>query len=146
MAADQSIEELDAETAALQARLAEIRKKKGIKEPVAQSRKAGVRGRKPVRDGDTLRAIQDDRSIKNQTRIMLAGYQGKTIIQRIEIQMDKRRRAIEKHITAHGVVDGDETRAVLKGRYEGLAAALVLLRNSSLEEEFKRSNERLDIS
>ncbi|QGJ90118.1 hypothetical protein HWC80_gp094 [Mycobacterium phage Indlulamithi] len=65
---------------------------------------------------------------------------GRTLINRIEAQMDKRRKAMENHYVATGQQD-----TINRGRYEGLAAALAILRSSSVAVEYERSNERLGI-
>lgn len=72
------------------------------------------------------------------------GYAGKSIIERIEIQMDKRRKAMEKILVGTG--NPLEAQYLTeRGRYEGLAAALALLRSSTVAVEISRSNERLGI-
>jgi hypothetical protein len=73
------------------------------------------------------------------------GAQGRTIIERIEQQMDRRRKVIENHIIQHGIRSQDCVLEKERGRYEGFGAAISLLRSSSLSEEIKRSNERLGI-
>lgn len=76
---------------------------------------------------------------------------GRTLIQRIEAQMDKRRKVMEQIFVEVGTVEFDGVQFMPKehtlnqGRYEGLAAALALLRSSSVPEEVSRSNERLGI-
>jgi hypothetical protein len=80
-----------------------------------------------------------------------SGYAGRTLIQRIEIQMDKRRNKMEAFILEKGwhPIETDvfaaSEYAINKGRYEGLAAALAIMRSSSVAEEVLRSNERLGI-
>lgn len=72
------------------------------------------------------------------------GYGGKTLIQRIEKQMDKQR---EKEIFA-GVSEPDISdlrKGVLLGRIDGMAGALAILRSSSIKEEMQRSNDRLGL-
>lgn len=69
------------------------------------------------------------------------GYTGRTLIHRIEIQMDKRRKAMEDNFVSTGEPD-----IINKGRYEGFAASLAILRSSSVEHEVERSNERLGIN
>lgn len=78
------------------------------------------------------------------------GAQGSTLIQRIERQMDKRRKAMEDLVIQDPtVIDGNSPGALnyllQKGRYEGLGAALAILRSSSVPQEISRSNERLGI-
>lgn len=76
-------------------------------------------------------------------------HAGRSIIERIEAQMDKRRKAMEDIVVTQGsavVSQGDPTYFTNKGRYEGLAASLALLRSSSVQEEIARSNERLGIA
>lgn len=69
------------------------------------------------------------------------GYGGRTIGDRIAQQMDKRRKKMENLVTQRDSVEY----ATEKGRYEGLGAALAILRSSSIQEEIERSNERLGI-
>lgn len=75
------------------------------------------------------------------------GAQGRTLINRIETQMDKVRQRMEDMVLKHGMTEciASEVYIVNKGRYQGLAAALGILRSSSVGEEIKRSNERLGI-
>lgn len=74
------------------------------------------------------------------------GYAGRTLINRIEAQMDKRRKVMEDFVVEHGTdFMASAEYAVRRGRYEGLAAALAILRSSSLPVEIERSNERLGI-
>jgi hypothetical protein len=56
--------------------------------------------------------------------------------------MDKRRKVLEDMVLQRGT----EEYSLNRGRYEGLAAALAILRSSSVGEEVERSNERLGIS
>lgn len=69
------------------------------------------------------------------------GYAGRTIIQRLEQQMDKRRKKMENLVTQRDSIEY----ATERGRYEGIGASIALMRNSSLTEEITRSNERLNI-
>lgn len=90
---------------------------------------------------------QGSQTLKNSH----GGYGGRTLIQRIEAQMDKRRKAMERILIEHGphVVEGvrfyPKEHTLNQGRYEGLAAALAILRTSSVAEEVSRSNDRLGI-
>ena len=76
---------------------------------------------------------------------------GRTIIQRIEIQLDKRRKKLEALRVEQGIYKPEDApsglweQAVNQGRQEGLAAAIALLRSSSVAEEISRSNQRLGI-
>lgn len=78
---------------------------------------------------------------------------GRTIIQRMEKQMDKRRTRLEQARIAQGVApmpanDRETaiwTQAIELGRYEGIAATIAIMRNSSVGHESERSNERLGI-
>ena len=69
------------------------------------------------------------------------GYGGRTIINRLEQQMDKRRKKMENLVTQRDSVEY----ATERGRYEGIGASIALMRSSSLAEEIERSNERLGI-
>jgi len=86
-----------------------------------------------------IRVPKGNQTLKNAH----SGYGGPTLIQRIEKQMDKRRKRLEdlriKHGMANTAVDREQ------GRFEGLGAAIAILRSSSLEHEIERSNERLGI-
>lgn len=77
------------------------------------------------------------------------GLKGRTLIERIEIQMDKRRKTMEKMVIDGGsavVYQHDPEYMLNKGRYEGFAATLAILRSSSVTEEISRSDERLGIN
>lgn len=97
-------------------------------------------------------------SATHQKKILKTGHSGnagRSLIERIEQQMDKRRKAMEEIVLEYGSpVDmsrqGGKTTAfgdwnLQRGRYEGLAAALAILRTSSVQNEIMRSNERLGI-
>lgn len=75
------------------------------------------------------------------------GYGGPTLISRIEKQMDKRRKIMEDMVIKHGMEECllSEVYTVNKGRWQGLGAALAILRSSSMSEEIERCNERLGI-
>lgn len=72
---------------------------------------------------------------------------GRTLIERIESQMDKRRKIMEDMVIKHGMENCLLSTVYIenKGRWQGLAAALAILRSSSLANEIERSNERLGI-
>lgn len=71
---------------------------------------------------------------------------GRSLIERIEAQMDKRRKTMEDLVVKYGINWTLEPEWNLqRGRYEGLAAALAILRTSSVQSEIMRSNERLGI-
>lgn len=95
-------------------------------------------------------------SEQHQKKIMKhshGGFAGKTLINRIEIQMDKRRKVLEDIVVKWPADNAMENAAAFKseeyllnkGRYEGFAATLAILRSSSVTEEINRSNERLGI-
>lgn len=75
------------------------------------------------------------------------GYAGRTLIERIESQMDKRRKIMEDMVIKHGMEECLLSTVYIenKGRWQGLAAALAILRSSSLSNEIERCNERLGI-
>jgi hypothetical protein len=80
---------------------------------------------------------------------------GPTLIQRIERQMDKRREKLEQKRIDQGYATKPLSpqsyeyamweQALEQGRYEGLSAAIAIMRSSSVPEEVSRSNERLNI-
>ena len=72
---------------------------------------------------------------------------GPTLINRLEKQMDKRRKIMEDMVIKHGMEDCllSEVYIVNKGRYEGIAASIAILRSSSVTHEVERSNGRLGI-
>lgn len=75
-----------------------------------------------------------------------SGLKGPTLINKIENQMDKRRKWLEDFVVrngGHGMHSSEYSQQ--RGRYEGLAAALAILRSSSVNEEYNRSNSRLGI-
>lgn len=88
-------------------------------------------------------------SEQHQTKTLKSshgGFGGRTLIQRIEIQMDKRRKTLEDLVIQRGTdTMGSAEYSLQRGRYEGLAAALAILRSSSVGHEIERSNERLGI-
>ena len=74
------------------------------------------------------------------------GLRGPTLIELIQKQMDKRRIAMEDKVIQKGVeAKSDSGYLINKGRYEGMAASLAILRSSSIGHEISRSNERLGI-
>lgn len=83
----------------------------------------------------------------NERRHSHGGFAGRSIIERIEAQMDKRRKTLEDMVIKHGMEECllSTVYIINKGRYEGLSAALAILRSSSVTEEIARSNERLGI-
>ena len=83
-------------------------------------------------------SINESKTLKHSH----GGYAGRSIIERIQQQMDKRRKVLEDMVLQRGTEEYNLNR----GRYEGLAAALAILRSSSVGEEVERSNERLGIS
>jgi len=130
---EMSLEEMEAQTKAIEAQLAAARAKKAKK--VKPSERPIV-------------AIQKDQSVKNATlKNSHGGYCGRSLIERIEQQMDKRRGIMESMVEKNGIEKCllSTVYVVNKGRYEGLAAALAILRSSSFSEEVNRSNERLEI-
>ncbi|AVD99708.1 hypothetical protein HWB51_gp104 [Mycobacterium phage Cuke] len=84
-------------------------------------------------------SIGNSKTLKNSH----PGGQGKTLIERIQIQMDKRRKKMEETFVEYG----PESKQYLlnRGRYEGFAATLAILRTSSVDHEIQCSNERLGI-
>lgn len=70
---------------------------------------------------------------------------GRSLIERIQIQMDKRRKTMERIAVETELPMPCEEWLLNKGRYEGLAAALAILRSSSVAHEVSLSNERLGI-
>lgn len=71
---------------------------------------------------------------------------GRTLINRIEEQMDKRRKKMEDIVVSTGETTTSPAWVLARGRYEGMAASLAILRSTSVQTEISRSNKRLDIS
>lgn len=149
---EKTLEEIEAETAALQAQIDAARAKKGgNKKPQRDP------APKQPKDGDTLRAIQQDTRCKTLTGADRIRYQeelsakyggtvGPTLINKIEGNMDKRRKLLAQMIIDNGAPARISEEYILnKGRYEGFAATLAILRSSNLKHEIARSNERLGI-
>lgn len=87
--------------------------------------------------------VANNQTLKNSH----GGYAGRSIIERIEQQMDKRRKIMEDMVIKHGMHDCLLSTVYVenKGRWQGLGAALAILRSSSLSFEIQRCNERLGI-
>lgn len=70
-----------------------------------------------------------------------------TRVQRIENQMDKRRKILEDMVVKHGmdVCLKSEVYVINKGRWQAFGQALAVLRSTSLDEEIARSNERIGV-
>ena len=73
-----------------------------------------------------------------------SGFAGRTIIQRLEEQMDKRRKIVQRIQDDHSLSEKYGELVLNVGRYEGIAAAIALMRNSNLSVEFSRSDERIE--
>lgn len=79
--------------------------------------------------------------------VVTGGFAGRSFIERIETQMDNRRKAMEETVIKLGAeaaksIEWQRNR----GRYEGFGQSLALLRSSSLRHEIERSNDRLGLS
>jgi hypothetical protein len=74
------------------------------------------------------------------------GYAGKSIIEKLEEDMDKRRKVMGGMVIRDGT-DAMKTEDYLlnKGRYQGLGQALARMRGTKLDVEIASSNERLGI-
>lgn len=78
------------------------------------------------------------------------GYAGRSLIDRIRAQMDKRRKVLEDIYIQYpedsdvNILDSKEY-LLNKGRWEGLAAALAILRSSSVAQEISESNQRIGV-
>lgn len=144
MTDSKSLAEIEAETAAMEAKLAKLQAKK--RERV----KAKAASKPIVRDGDRLRAIQSDQRVKGATAALAnshGGYGGKTLINKIESDMDRCRKRMESMIVEHGVdaCTKNPSYWLAKGRYQGFAGSLARLRNTDVNIETARSNQRLGI-
>ena len=86
------------------------------------------------------------KNIRHQTHAV--PQTGRTLINRIEAQMDRRREIMQDMVVKHGMEDCllSTVYVANKGRYEGFAGALAILRSTTMKEEVARSNERLGIS
>ena len=79
---------------------------------------------------------------------------GRTLINRIEAQIDRQRKRLETQRVEQGVAEKPLSpmsyeyamweQAQIQGRIEGMAATLAILRSSSVKFEIERSNERLE--
>lgn len=91
-------------------------------------------------------SAQDRKTFKSSHASKDIGAQGRSLIEKIQAQADKRRMWLQETLVQVGSeVIHDETYCLNRGRYEGLLAALAVLRSSSLAFEIQRSNERLGI-
>lgn len=80
---------------------------------------------------------------------------GRSIIERMQKQMDKRRNKLQQLRIDQGVASQPLSpesyeralwdQALELGRYEGIAATLAIMRSSSVQHEIECSNERLGI-
>lgn len=70
------------------------------------------------------------------------GYAGRSLIERIQTQLDKQNARL-RAINAAVIPPNEIERAILQGRTEGMAATLAILRSSSLQHELEKSTERL---
>lgn len=137
MSDQMTIEEMEAETARIQKELEARRAKKAGKKKVAAKPDPA-----PSRRETRSETKGKNATFKNAHSVPA----GPTLINKIEEQMDKRRRALADMIIAEGSAVRTTDRYILnKGRYEGFAGTLAILRSSSLKEEMARSNERLGI-
>lgn len=83
------------------------------------------------------------------------GYGGRTLINRLEQQMDKRRKKLQELRVEQGIATEPHSehsyeyalwhQALNLGRQQGIAASIAIMRSSSVEHEMERSNERLGI-
>ncbi|QNN99739.1 hypothetical protein PBI_ROPE_80 [Mycobacterium phage Rope] len=132
---EKTAEQLEAEAAEMLAKVAALKAKKRAKT-----------GKAPVREGDTLRRIQQDQTVKSATLAKsFGGYGGRTLISKIEEQMDQRRKVMESIVVKTGETSSNANWLKNKHRREGMAAALAILRSSSVAHELQRSDERLGI-
>lgn len=154
------LDEMEQAAREMEARLAELAAKKAAivrankpakvtQVQVTHATHKPIARREQLKDGEILRRIQQDQSVKAG----FAGPTGPTLINKIEAQMDKRRKIMED-IVVKWPADSQAENAeafrspeyiLNKGRYEGFAAALAVLRSSGVREEINRSNERLGI-
>ena len=91
--------------------------------------------------------MQDSKTMRSSFSSKEAGAQGLSLIEHLEIQMDKRRKVLEEMLVEHGkeICDSNPGYAINRGRYEGIAASIAILRSSSIKNEIARSNGRLGI-
>lgn len=75
------------------------------------------------------------------------GYGGRTLINRLEAMMDKRRKTLEDIVIQRGTEAPKSSEWQRnRGRYEGIAACIAILRSSSVDNEIERSDDRLGIN
>ena len=90
-----------------------------------------------------LRGTDDYVDETKVEEFVVGGFAGPSIIERCQTQMDKRRKKMEETFVEFGP---DSKQYLLnKGRYEGIAGTLAIMRSSSLQHEITCSNERLGI-
>jgi len=91
---------------------------------------------------------QDKRMLRHSHGSKDIGAQGKSIIEKLQDDMDRQRKKLEAIVTKYGKDVPIEIAFQFerqRGRYEGIAASLARMRNSSVAEEISRSDERLGI-
>lgn len=96
-----------------------------------------------------MKSNDDKKMMRHSFSSKETGAQGRSLIERIERQLDKLEYYnlnMENLKTVNNQKHGNPVSYSLvlaKGRAEGLAAALSILRSSSVREEFSRSDKRL---
>lgn len=128
---EKTTEELEAEAAEAERKLALLRAKKAKKSPPPIPR--------TLRDGETLRRIQQDTTVKN-AKSTWGGYCGPTLINKLEAKLDKRRKMFAEQET------GTPKYQLMRGTVMAYADSIATLRSSSVEHELERSDERMGTS
>jgi hypothetical protein len=129
----------EALAAEAEAKLAKLKALKAKKTPAKKPPEI----KKRPKDGETLRAIQRDQTVKTRTTYAHSVPQGKTLINRVEEHMDGRRKKMQDIVLETGQTEENPSWLLNKGRFEGLGLALAVLRSTSLKEEILRSTQRI---
>ena len=132
------VTDLQAQVEAARAKVAAKRRPKKEPGPLAK-----------IQQRNAERPLGYNQTLKNSH----GGYAGPTLINKIEKQLDKARKKLERKRVGEGVAEPPLNleyerilwnQALQQGRIEGLAAALGILRSSSMKHEIVRMMARLE--
>lgn len=143
MGAAEELAALEAEVAALEAKARGTGKAPAAKAPRKPRTRAAA---KATTEGTVAAGKVNTPTEKQMLKYGHGGFQGKTLINRIEDLLDKQRKRV-KEIQAkdQSTLTKEERKdvAIRGARAEGLGAAISILRSTDLAMELKRSDERL---